>query len=107
MLRIEGEIDVTHLSQNPGGEMETKVADAILMVAFHCSQCGQEFYVFARHLEGKTYAISSATSEKFREPEERVDAADLRFDFEENAWQRIVDGKVAGQLQLAAGKSNR
>jgi hypothetical protein len=43
----------------------------------------------------------------FREPEHRVDAADLRFDFEENAWQRIVDDRVAGQLQLAAGKSNR
>lgn len=107
MLRIEGEIDVTHLSQHPEGEKETKVADAILTVAFRCSQCGHEFYVFARHLEGKTYALLSATSEKFREPEHRVEAADLRFDFGENAWQRIVDGKVAGQLQLAAGKSNR
>jgi hypothetical protein len=107
MLRIEGEIDVTHLSQHPGGERATKVADAILTVAFHCSHCGQEFYIFARHLEGKTYALSSATSEKFREPEHRVDAADLRFDFEENIWQRIVDGRVAGPLQLAAGKSNR
>ena len=98
---------MTHLSQHPGGETETKVADAILMVAFQCSHCRHEFYVFARHLEGTTYAISSATSEKFREPERRVEAADLRFDFEENAWQRIVDGKVAGPLQLAAGKPNR
>jgi hypothetical protein len=107
MLRIEGEIDVTHLSQHPGGERETKVADAILTVAFHCSHCRLEFYVFARHMEGKTYAISSGISERFREPEEEVDAADLRFNFEENTWEMIVDGKVAGSLQLAAGKSNR
>jgi hypothetical protein len=107
MFRIEGEIDVTHLSHHPRGEAETKVSDAILTVAFDCSHCRHEFYVFARHLEGTTYAVSSATSEKFREPEHRVDAADLRFDFEENAWQRIVDGRVAGPLQLAAGKSNR
>ena len=107
MLRIRGEIDVTHLSRDPGGEMETKVADAIIMVAFHCSHCGHEFHVFARHLEGRTYAVSSATSEKFREPEERVDAADLRFDFETNAWQRIEDGEVAGPLQLAPRKPKR
>ena len=107
MLRIEGEIDVTHLSQDPQGERNTKVADAILRIACPCSHCEREFYVFARHLEGKTYAISSAASEKFREPETRVDAADLRFDFERNAWQMIVDGKLAGPLQLAPGKSKR
>jgi hypothetical protein len=107
MLRIRGEIDVTHLSQDPGGEMETRVADDILRIACLCSHCGHEFYVFARHLEGASYALASTASEKFREPEERVDAADLRFDFEGNAWQRIVDGEVAGPLQLAPRKSKR
>ncbi|MGH9919246.1 MAG: hypothetical protein ACRD6W_10340 [Nitrososphaerales archaeon] len=107
MLQIQGEIDFTHLPLVPGGNRETKAADSIPRSLCRCSHCDKEFFVFARHLEGRKYAISSDVSEKFREPEEIVEAIDIRFDFGENTWQRIVDGKVAGPLHLAPRKSKR
>ncbi len=107
MFQIEGEVDVTHLSPNPDGAKETKVADALVRGACTCSNCGKDFYILVRHLEGRSFAVASHFSETFIEPDRRTEALDLHYDHETKTWQRIVDGKVAGPLELIASRIKR
>lgn len=101
MLRVSENVEVTHLSPDPRGEAVTMVADTVSRAKPKCSYCGNEMYVFIRHLEGSRYAVSASEAGEFREPTESTEALDLRFDHGEEAWQRIADGKIAGMVVLA------
>jgi ParB/Sulfiredoxin domain len=107
MLRVKEQVEVTHLSPDPKGEAVTMVADTVSRAKLSCSHCGGELYVFIRHIEGTKYSTITSKSDEFREPAEATDALDLRYDFDEEAWQRIADGKVAGLVVLAPQKRKK
>jgi hypothetical protein len=102
LLRLQGEIDVCHLPLDPRGEAKTSVAEAMVRTGCTCSHCGKGFFVLARHLEGGRYVISSSASGRFEEPRERVETLDLRFDFEQNIWQRDCRWQHSWSPPLAA-----
>ncbi|QQG48700.1 MAG: hypothetical protein HY247_08205 [archaeon] len=107
MFQVKGEIDVTQLPPNPEGAKETKVAETLSRVACNCSHCGKEFFLLVRPLEGRAWAVSSHFSATFMEPEGKMQSVDLRFDHETNSWQKVVEGKVAGPLQLPLPRMKR
>ncbi|MDV3294178.1 MAG: hypothetical protein LYZ70_07895, partial [Nitrososphaerales archaeon] len=100
MVRVEGEIVSTHLPHDPEGERKTVVADAVSRTGCKCSRCGEEFYLFVKHLEARTYAAEPSLSTRFREPKATVEAVGLRYDFDKNVWQKIVEDKIVGTVRL-------
>ena len=100
MIQIKGEVVVNHLSPDPTSKSERKVADNVSRVACTCSHCVKTFYVFARRLEKRKYAIAFSLSDKLREPDLMTETVELRFDFDMKVWQKIVDGKIVGRLKL-------
>jgi len=104
MIRVKGEVEVTHLPPDPDGNAVTMVADALARVKLVCSHCEKEVFVLVRHIEGAKYALSTYTSEEFREPKGGAEALDLRFDYNMKTWQKIEGEKVAGPLVLAPKK---
>ena len=104
MIKIKGEVVVNHLSPDPTGKSERKVADNVSKVACTCSYCVKTFYVFARRLEKGRYAIASSLSDKLKEPDTVTETVELRFDFDMKVWQKIVDGKIVGGLKLGPSR---
>jgi len=100
MLRLEGQVEATHISPDPDGKALTMVADALCRAKMACSHCGGDFFVLARHLDGEKYALSVSTSDEFRDPKSKTSALDLRFDRGADAWQRIEGKEIAGLLVL-------
>ncbi|HEV2138488.1 MAG TPA: hypothetical protein VGR53_06570 [Nitrososphaerales archaeon] len=104
LLEMQGEIDATHIPPDPEGERRTEVAESVSRVTCTCTNCDARFYLLVKQLAGRAYLIESSTSMKFREPREKVEALDLRFDFEKNSWQKIAGDKVVGSLILRGSK---
>ena len=104
MVRIDGEFEVTQVSPDPDGKALTMVADTVSRAKLACSHCGSEVFVFVRHVEGSKYALAASTSATFRDPREEAEALDLRFDWAEDAWQKIEGDKVAGLVVLTPKK---
>lgn len=104
LIRVDGEIEVTHVPPDPDGKAVTMVADTVSRANLTCSHCGGEVFVFVRHIEGSKYAIAASTSAAFRDPREESEALDLRFDREEDSWQRIEGDRVAGPIVLVPKK---
>ena len=104
MFEYSGEVKVTHLHVDPDGERETVVGDSVTRVAANCSHCHQEFNLFVRHVGGSSYMVSSLVSKRLKDPDGKVEAIDLRYDFAGKVWQRIEGGKVTGPLGLAPKK---
>jgi ParB/Sulfiredoxin domain len=104
LIRVDGEIEVTHVPPDPDGEAVTMVADTVTRAKLVCSHCGGEVFVFARHIEGSKYALAASTSPAFRDPREEAEALDLRFDREGDSWQRIEGDRVAGPIVLVPKK---
>jgi hypothetical protein len=100
MVEMRGKIDATHVPTDPGGESRTEVTESVSRVNCKCSSCNEEFFVFVKHIGGRSYAAEPSASRKFREPRETVEAVDLRFDYEKNVWQKIVGDKIVGPLAL-------
>ncbi len=100
MVRVKGEVEITHVDPDPDGEALTVVADTVSKAKLPCSHCGGEIFMFVRHVEGK-YLLAASTSGTFRDPKEETEVLDLRFDRKENAWQRIEGDKVGGLVVLA------
>lgn len=100
MLEMRGEIDVTHIPPDPEGERRTEVADSISRVNCTCSACSGRFFLFVKRLGERIYAVETSGSMKFKEPRDKVDVVDLRFDWEKNEWQKIVGDKIVGPLIL-------
>jgi hypothetical protein len=107
MFKSKGQVELTHIPPGPSGEARTIVADTVSRVKLVCSHCEAESFVFVEHLGGERYAVSIADSGAFREPEEKTDALDLRFDFGNKAWQRVTDGKIVGEVSLAPNRQRR
>jgi hypothetical protein len=100
MVEVQGKIEATHLSPDPGGESQTEVMESVSKADCTCYGCKGEFFLFVKHMGGKVYAVEPSPSMKFREPRETVEAVDLRFDSEKNEWQKIVGEKIVGPLVL-------
>jgi hypothetical protein len=54
----------------------------------------------------KVYAVEASLSARFREPKEVVEAVDLRFDFEREAWQKLAGEKVVGIIRASGRAKN-
>jgi hypothetical protein len=107
MLLLSLKAEVTRLPADPRGARATATPDAVIRCEYRCNACPKEFYVFLEPMEGRSYAAEASLSPKFREPKDAVQAVDLRVDPKENAWQKIVEGKVvgtAGALLTEAGE---
>jgi hypothetical protein len=104
MLELKGEIEATHVSPDPEGERRTEVTESVSRVNCICSGCSARFFLFAMHLGARVYAIEPSASMKFREPRERVEAVDLRFDHEKMEWQEIVGDKIVGKLLVGTAE---
>jgi hypothetical protein len=107
MLLLWLRAEVTRLPADPRGARATATPDAVIRCEYRCNACPKEFYVFLEPMEGRSYAAEASLSSKFREPKDLVQAVDLRANPKENAWQRIVEGKVvgaAGPLLTEAGE---
>ena len=98
MLEMRGDIEATHIPLEPGGEKRTEVTESVSRVNCNCSDCGARFFLFVKRLGERAYQIEPSASKKFREPRERAEAVDLRFDPDKNEWQRIVGDRIAGPL---------
>ncbi len=96
MLLLWLRAEVTRLPADPRGVRATATPDAVIRCEYKCNACPKEFYVFVEPTEGRSYAAEASLSSKFREPEDVVQAVDLRVDPKKNTWQKIVDGKVVG-----------
>ena len=107
MLKVKGQLELTHLPPDPNGEARTIVAEAVSRVSITCSYCGEEWFVFVEDFGGGKYAVTTSDSDEFREPVERTDALDLRFDLDKGQWQRIVDGKIVGEILLTPIRQRR
>jgi len=57
-----------------------------------------------KRLGERVYAVESSGSMKFKDPRDKVEAADLRFDWEKNEWQKIVGDKIVGPLMLGGSR---
>ena len=101
ILKAKGQLELTHLPLDPKGEARTIVAEAVSRVRIACSHCGEGWFVFVEDFGGGRYAVSTSDSDEFREPAEKTDALDLRFDLDKRQWQRMVDGKIVGEVLLA------
>ena len=107
MLLLSLKAEVTRLPADPRGARATATPDAVIRCEYRCNACPKEFYVFLEPMEGRSYAAEASLLPKFREPKDAVQAVDLRVDPKENAWQKIVEGKVvgtAGALLTEAGE---
>jgi hypothetical protein len=107
MLKVKGQLELTHISPDPKGEARTIVAEAVGRVRLACSHCAEESFVLVEYLGGGTYAVSATESGEFREPDEKTDALDLRFDFDKKKWERVAGGKIVGEVLLAPGMRRR
>lgn len=107
MLKVKGQLELTHISPDPKGEARTIVADALGRVRLACSHCAEESFVLVEDLGGGTYAVSATESGEFREPDEKIDALDLRFDFDKERWERVTDGKIVGEVLLSPKMKRR
>ena len=104
MVKLDGEVKATQIPPDPDGKRRTVVAESVDKVDCECFHCDGKFYAFAKHLEGREYAVESSLSKRFREPKTIVEAFDVRYDFGRGVWQKIVDGKIAGDLNPTPGK---
>jgi hypothetical protein len=107
MLKVEGQLELTHLSPDPKGEAKTIVADAVGRVRLSCSHCSEEWFVLMEPLGGQTYAIMVTDSGEFREPNSKTAALDLRYDFAKDEWQRVADGRIVGEVLLTPAKRTK
>jgi hypothetical protein len=103
LLRTKGEIQATHIPPDPGGEWRTEVTESVSRVNCVCSGCGERFFLFLKRLSKDVYAIEPSASMKFKDPRERVETVNLRFDRERREWQKIVGDKIVGPLILGRG----
>ena len=102
MLHVEGHIETRHIPPDPEeAPVTAAVVETIGVDGFDCWRCGKKFFAFLKHLEGRRYAADTSLSEKLVDPETVVEAIDVRYDHDEKVWQRIVDGKVAGHVDVS------
>jgi hypothetical protein len=99
LVRIRGDVEVTQLAVEPGGEGYRATPDTVSMFACKCSACDEEFYVLVKQLGGREYALETSSARAFREPRATVQAVDLRFDQKEGVWQKVVGGEVVGVVE--------
>jgi hypothetical protein len=104
-FRIEGEINATHIPPDPEGERRTEDAVSVSRLQCTCAGCNCRFFMFVEHLGKKVYAVEPSRSMKFREPRKKVEAVDLRFDYVQNVWQKIAEGRIVGALSQGGDKS--
>ena len=101
MVHTEGQIETRHIPPNPEEPRETAVVKSVGVDDRDCWKCREKFHTFFKHLEGRKYAADTSHSEKFIDPQTIVEAIDIRYDYDENVWQRIADGKIAGMVDLS------
>ncbi|HEV2227082.1 MAG TPA: hypothetical protein VGR56_09810 [Nitrososphaerales archaeon] len=104
MLEMQGEIEATHIPPDPGGERRTEVTESVSRVNCICSGCSVRFFLFVKRLGDRVFAVEPSVSMKFRDPRERVEAVDLRFDQDKSEWQKIVGDKIVGPLIIRGSK---
>ncbi len=104
MVRPEGEVEVTQIAPDPDGRAVTMVADTVSRTKLACSHCAGEIFIFVRHVDGAKYLMAASTSGAFRDPKEEVEALNLRFDREEESWQRIEGDRVVSPIVLVPKK---
>ncbi len=100
MVRLSLKAEATRLSGDPNGERVTATPDAVVMFDCTCYRCPRKFRLFIKPLGGRSYAAETSLSSKFREPRKVVEAVDLRVDFKEKVWQKIVEGKIVGVIRV-------
>jgi len=101
MVQLRLKAEVTRLANDPMGESITAVPDAVVSCGLGCCHCPGEFHLFIRPFGGKKYAVEASLSPRFREPRVEVEAIDLRFDFEREAWQKIEGEKIVGVVRTS------
>lgn len=107
MAETKGEIEATHVPEDPDGESRTEVAVSVSRVDCTCQKCGGRFFAFVEHLEGRKYAAEPSVSMKFKEPKKVVEAVDLRFDRKKSEWQIVAGDKIVGSLDLEGGRHGK
>ncbi|MDG6926837.1 MAG: hypothetical protein JRN09_09835 [Nitrososphaerota archaeon] len=105
MVHAEGHMETRDIPPDPEQATVTSVAKTIGQNDRRCWKCGQRFYALVRHLEGRKYAADTALSDEFREPQTVVEAIDVRYDRTGKVWQQIVDGKIAGTVDLSGERT--
>ena len=105
MVRVQGQIEAEHISPDPEEASMTVVAESVGRDDRECWKCGKEFYVFFRHLEGSRFAADTSPSKEFRYPTTIVETIDVRYDYGEKVWQKVVGGKIAGTVDLSGGNN--
>jgi ssDNA-binding Zn-finger/Zn-ribbon topoisomerase 1 len=103
MVEMKGEIEATHVPEDPDGESRTEAAVSVSRVERVCSKCRGRFFAFVKHLEGRKYAAEPSASMKFKEPKKVVEAVDLRFDRKTNGWQKIVGDNSVVSVDFRGG----
>ncbi len=99
MILLEQKAEATKLPGDPRKTGVTAIPDSVIRCNdCECDICPKKFHVFVEPLGGRRYAVEASLSRKFREPKKVVEAVDLRADFKENVWQKIVEGKVVGTV---------
>lgn len=99
MLQVRLDAEVRILPRDPDAAGETVAADAVVGCPVKCAWCQTDFRVFVKPLGGRRFAAEASLSNRFREPQQEQDAAELRFDRATSAWQKIEDGKVVGLVR--------
>ena len=97
-LLLNLKVLVRELPADPRKTEGRGIPDSVFRYRCKCGACPKEFYAFVEPLGGRRYAAEASVSGKFREPKKEVEAVDLRADFQENVWQKIVEGKVVGTI---------
>lgn len=104
IVQLRGKVVATQIPPDPNGKGRTMEADTVSRIVLECARCSKPFHVFAKHIGGRVYAVEPSILGKFKEPKAKIEAIDLRFDFEKGLWQKIVDGKVVGTMRLLTTK---
>jgi len=107
MAQVRVEAEVTRLATDPQGTSMTAVPEIVVACSIECSGCGNGFHAFVKPLEGRRYALETSLSPRFQEPRAVVEAVDLRFDFENGHWQKLVGEKVIGLVRSSGRASTR
>jgi hypothetical protein len=98
MILLSLKVLVTEVPIDPRVTGKRGIPDSVVRYQSKCDACPKEFYAFVEPLGGRRYAAETSISGKFREPKRVVEAVDLRADYQEDVWQKIVEGKVVGTV---------
>ena len=101
MVHVEGQVETRRIPPCPEEAPVVGIAKTIDIDDPDCWKCKKKFFTIFKHIEGRKYAADSSVSDEFIDPQTIVEAIDVRYDYHERVWQQIVDGRIAGTIDLS------